>query len=404
MSCGAARRISHRSRTRGWRMMFMLAWTFWMALGLVGFAYVGYPVVVWALARLRRVPQVPAAPLPGVTIILPACNERGNIVAKLENLFTLDYPDDRIEFVCVSDGSTDGTPDLVRRHGRGRVELIELTGRCGKAVALNAGLQRATHPIVVFTDASIMLRRDALVRLVSPFADPTVGCVSGEDQIAGSGGEALYGRYELFLRRQESRLVSIVGASGCFYAQRRSLCASFVPNLAPDFLSVLRTVEQGYRALSEPGATGSMRAVAHAGDEFERKVRTLLRGMTTLAAYRQLLNPLRSPAYALALLAHKVLRWSVPMLMIIALATNIGLAFGAPGYRLLLGLQLVFFGLAGIGLAGWRPLAATLPVKAATYLVISNAAAAVAWVKFLAGVRQELWSPSPRGQSPGVSS
>ena len=387
-------------------MATALAWTFWLATGLVAFAYVGYPLVVWALARVRPVPAGGhgSTEVPHVTVVLPAHNERANIVAKLKNLFELDYPSDRLDVVCVSDGSTDGTADLVRQHGGPRVRLIELTGRGGKAAALNAGLERATAPIVVFSDASIMLEPGALRRLVAPFADPAVGCVSGEDQIAGSGGEALYGRYELFLRRQESRLSSIVGASGCFYAQRRSLCAPFVPNLAPDFLSVLRTVEQGFRALSEPGARGSMTAVAHAGDEFQRKVRTLLRGMTTLAAYKHLLNPFRSPAYAFELLAHKVLRWLVPVLMALALVSNAALAIESPLYRALLGLQAVFYGLAAIGLLGWRPLAGTLPAKAAVYLVISNAAAAVAWVKFLTGVRQELWSPSQRAHSSGAPS
>ncbi|MGE3512978.1 MAG: glycosyltransferase family 2 protein [Vicinamibacterales bacterium] len=387
-------------------MITAFTWTFWTTLALMVFAYVGYPVVIWALARLRPAPGdvLRSGEEPHVTLILPAHNERANIVAKLRNLFALDYPTDRLDIVCVSDGSTDGTADLVRQHGRGRVRLIELSGRGGKAAALNAGLEHATAPIVVFSDASIMLEPDSLRRLVAPFADPRVGCVSGEDRIAGSGGEALYGRYELFLRRQESRLASIVGASGCFYAQRRSLCAPFVPGLAPDFLSVLRTVEQGYRALSEPGATGAMTAVTQAGDEFQRKVRTLLRGMTTLATYRHLLNPLRSPAYSFELFAHKLLRWLVPALMAVALVANIVLALEGPFYRGLLSLQVAFYGLAAVGLAGWRPVAGTLPAKAAVYLVISNAAAAVAWVKFLTGVRQELWNPSQRAHSSGASS
>lgn len=387
-------------------MVTALTWTFWTAVALMAFTYVGYPVLIWAFARLRPAPGavLRGGEEPHVTMILPAHNERANIVAKLRNLFALDYPTDRLDIVCVSDGSTDGTADLVRQHGRGRVRLIELNGRGGKAAALNAGLEQARAPIVVFSDASIMLEPESLRRLVAPFADPKVGCVSGEDQIAGSGGEALYGRYELFLRRQESRLASIVGASGCFYAQRRSLCPPFVPGLAPDFLSVLRTVEQGYRALSEPGATGSMTAVTQAGDEFQRKVRTLLRGMTTLAAYWHLLNPLRSPAYSFELLVHKLLRWLVPALMAVALVANIVLAFDGPLYRGLLAVQVAFYGLAAVGLAGWRPVAGTLPAKAAVYLVISNAAAAVAWVKFLTGVRQELWNPSQRAHSSGASS
>jgi cellulose synthase/poly-beta-1,6-N-acetylglucosamine synthase-like glycosyltransferase len=372
---------------------------FWVSAGLVGYAYVGYPCVVWALARSRRPAQYSSATLPPVSLIIPAHNESANIVAKVKNVLALDYPRPLLEVIWVSDGSTDDTASLIRSTGGPETTVVELTGRGGKAAALNAGLARSSHDIVVFSDASILLEPQALRRLVAPFDDPNVGCVSGEDVIAGGGGEALYGRYELFLRRQESRVSSIVGASGCFYAQRRRLTGQFLPGLAPDFLSVLRTIEAGYRAISEPGATGSMAAVERIGDEFQRKVRTLLRGITTLSMFPQLLYPWRHGLYAVQLTSHKLVRWLVPFFLGTTLLTSVLLAPRSWLFVALLGLQLAFYSLAAVAWADLRPLAGSLPGKAALYLVVTNLAAFVAWIKFAAGVRQELWSPSERSRS-----
>ncbi len=164
-----------------------------------------------------------------------------------------------------------------------------------KRLRLNAGLERATGEIVVFTDAGILLDAGALASLVGHFSDPVVGCVSGEDYVEGGGSEGLYGRLELLLRREEARLHSIAGASGCFYGMRRSLCRPFRPGMAPDFLSVLDTVRSGHRALCEPAARGSMTATQSQRAEFSRKARTFLRGLTALFGNASLLNPMRYP-------------------------------------------------------------------------------------------------------------
>ena len=127
---------------------------------------------------------------------------------------------------------------------------------------MNLGLQKAQNEIVIFSDASIILKPDALKKIVGKFIDPRIGCISGEDHIPGGGGEGAYGKYELALRNLENRAGSIVGASGCFYAQRRALCEPFREGMAPDFFSVLETVEKGYRAVTEPEATGVMKSVS----------------------------------------------------------------------------------------------------------------------------------------------
>jgi cellulose synthase/poly-beta-1,6-N-acetylglucosamine synthase-like glycosyltransferase len=334
--------------------------------------------------------------LPTVSMIIPVHNEMTVLPAKLANVAGLHYPAGRLDVCFVSDGSSDGTTELLERHAGPALRVVTLPGRSGKAAALNAGLAGATGEIVLFTDASILLADDAVEALVAEFADPRVGCVSGEDRIAGGSGEGLYGRYELAIRRLESAVSSIVGASGSIYAMRRSLCHPFPATLAPDFWSVLRCVEQGFRAVSTPRAIGSMTAVSSVRDEFSRKVRTLVRGMTTLGAHAGLLNPFRHGIFAVELWSHKVLRWLVPLLLAIALMANVALLgrgwfFIATAAAQGLGYAVALAAFASPGLASRSRLAA-----ACLIFMTANAAAAVAALRYLRGFRQELWTPSRR--------
>jgi cellulose synthase/poly-beta-1,6-N-acetylglucosamine synthase-like glycosyltransferase len=371
-------------------------WLFWIGVLGVFYPYVGYPLVLAVLGRLRR-PAATGAEgvLPSVSMIIPVHNEARRLERKIANTLALDYPPDRLDVCFVSDGSTDGTVDTIREHAGSGVAIVELPDRRGKAVALNAGLARASGDIVVFTDAAIALEPEALRAIVRPFADPRVGCVSGEDGIADGGGEGLYGRYELFLRRLESDVRSIVGASGSFYAQRRDLCRPFAEGMAPDFLSVLRTAEQGYRAVSEPRALGVMTSVKDPKQEFDRKVRTLLRGMTALFAYKSLLNPLRYPAFAFALWSHKILRWTVPFFLLSTLLAPLAL-LDRPFYVAAFIAQLVFYLGALAALAEWGPAQRSRPGRIALYFSSVNAAILAAWYRYWTGVRQELWTPSQR--------
>lgn len=370
---------------------------FWVsALGVL-YPYLGYPLVLGAVGRLfGRAEQTPAdADLPTVTLIIPVHNEGRRIERKMANTAALDYLTDRLQVLVVSDGSTDDTVEKVRRLATPATTVVELRERGGKAAALNAGLRHATNEIVVFSDASIELRSDALRTIVRRFQESEIGCVSGEDRIAGAGGEAWYGRYELSLRRLESRVHSIVGASGSFYAQRRALCAPFTEGMAPDFLSVLRTVEQGFRAVSDASAVGTMVAVKDARDEFERKVRTLLRGMTTLFAHAAVLNPLRFPLFSFAIWSHKLLRWLAPAFMILTLVTPLAL-LSSPFYLMAFVGQALFYFTGLVALVGWDAIRQSLPGKIALYFTVANGAVLVAWWRYCSGVRQELWTPSQR--------
>ncbi len=369
---------------------------FWLAFLGTWYAYVGYALL---LAAWRRVGARPVRrdPLvrPTISVILPVHNEARHLANRLGELTALEYPSDRLELVIVSDGSTDGSDEIVAAAAARdpRIRLVRIDDRRGKGNALNAGVAAARHEVFVFIDAGIALEPRAIVNIVAPFADPTVGCVSGEDRIRGFSGEGLYGRYEMALRRGESAIHSLVGASGSFYAMRRAATPVYPEGQAPDFVAVLHTVSRGMRAVSEESATGWMGALDSHADEFRRKVRTLLRGMAALAAYAHLLNPRRAGVFALFLWSHKLMRWLVPFFLVAMLVAN-AMLLAEPLYRWIGASQAAFYAVGALALAGVGT--RTKAGKFAGYFINVNAAIALAWGQFLRGRRQEIWAPSQR--------
>lgn len=369
---------------------------FWGSVLLLFYIYAGYPLLLMLLPKRREGrPEGTDREPPSVSIIIPAHNEEAHISRKIRNTLDLSYPPARREIIVVSDASTDRTNDCVAAHADEGVELLVLPERSGKAAALNRGLERAGNEIVVFTDASIMLEPQSLLNIVRPFESERIGCVSGEDYIPGKQSEGFYGAYEILLRNLESRVASIVGASGCFYAQRRALCQPFPQGMAPDFVSVLATVEQGFRAVTEPTAAGEMRGVKDTAREYQRKVRTVLRGITAIALYRRMLNPLRHGLFAMQLISHKLLRWSTGLFLISAALCSILLS-SSPVYLGALVLQAAFYACALVGRARLMPVSGWLPFRIPYFFTMVNLAALAAAAKYAAGIRQEIWEPSRR--------
>ena len=371
---------------------------FWISLFMIAYAYFGYPLVLY-LIRSGRGSEIRKYSsdrefTPTISMLMPAHNEEGTIEAKIRNTFSLEYPRKNLQIVVVSDGSTDATNAIVRKYLDERITFVVLETRGGKAKALNAGLAKATGEIIVFSDASILLEAAALRNIVKRFREEYIGCVSGEDHIKDGGGEGFYGRYELYLRNLESAVYSIVGASGSFYAQRRLICIPFQEGMAPDFLSVLETIEKGYRAVTEPSAFGTMSSASKAKDEFRRKERTILRGMTTLYYKKSLLNPFRYGIFSLSLFSHKLMRWLVPFFMIFLFVSNAFLV-EERYYSIPFLFQVVFYFVACVSLFGTgenRSIFSKVP----HYFCVSNAAILMATIKFLMGVRQEIWTPTKR--------
>jgi len=371
---------------------------FWLSLVMIIYPYFGYPLVLH-LIRIFRVENPPrdGSPRevpPAVTVLVPAHNEEGTIETKIRNTLSLEYPREKLQIIVVSDGSTDATNVTVGKYLDKGVTFIVMESRRGKAQALNAGLAAATGDIVVFTDASILLEPDSLRCIVKRFREEEIGCVSGSDRILDGGGEGIYGRYELYLRNLESEVHSIVGASGSFYAQRRRICSPFLEGMAPDFLSALTTVEKGYRAVAEPTASGHMASAKNANDEFRRKERTILRGMTTLYQKRNLLNPSRYGVFSVSLWSHKVSRWLVPFFMILLFVSNAFL-LEERFYGMIFIAQCIFYLAACSPLLGSGMSRSPL-MKIPYYFCLSNAAILFATMKYATGIRQEIWSPTKR--------
>ena len=370
---------------------------FWLSFTGVVYAYFGYPIALWLLGKLKTKEKIFSDGdfTPSVSIIIPAHNEERVIAEKLQNTFQLEYPGESIELIIVSDGSTDQTANIAQQaNGPIDIRFFELKERGGKAAALNLGLEKSDSEIIVFSDSSIMLDKEAIRNIVKPFQDKCIGCVSGEDHIREGSGEGAYGKYELFLRNQESKVYSIVGASGSFYAQRKSLVAPFIEGVAPDFLSVLNVAEQGYRSVTEPSAFGEMESVKSVQGEFQRKIRTFIRGMSALFLKKNLMNPFRYGIFSFLLISHKLIRWLVPFFLMLLFLSNAFILDGVFYFTVMFS-QVTFYILALLTYMNDN-LSNKLYGKIPLYFSIVNIAIFIAWFKYIMGVRQEIWDPSNR--------
>jgi cellulose synthase/poly-beta-1,6-N-acetylglucosamine synthase-like glycosyltransferase len=366
---------------------------FWVSVALVVYTYLGYPLVLWGMTWLRSRPVRKQPIVPAVSIIVAARNEADKIRRKIEHTLALDYPSDHLEIIVASDASDDGTDDIVSEYAGRRVRLVRAAQRKGKEHAQSLALMVATGEIVVFTDAATTLEPLALRRLVENFADSSIGAVSSEDSVVDAAGnptaEGVYVRYEMWVRRLESRFHSIVGLSGSCFAMRRRLCGSWSATLASDFMAALHAARGGYRAVADASARGRFTTVPSTQAEMTRRVRTFLRGITVLMANLDLLNPLNHGRFAFQLASHKLLRFMAPLLLIVAFLTSM-LELRTPFW-----IQVVFYGLAGAG-GAIRPLRRFWPVRVAHYFIVVQWAMLMAWGRYVLGEQQVTWEPSRR--------
>jgi len=295
-----------------------MEWVFVISICFIAWTYFGYVGVVVLWGTLfpkkidRRYQQQP------VSVVIAARNEEINIRARIDNLREQDYPDELVEIIVVSDGSTDSTVEISREYGDASVRVVELGAPEGKASALNAGVEAASHDIIVFGDARQRFADNVIAELSAMFYDESVGAVSGELIIeSGVGsdvqeGVGMYWRYEKLIRRMESNIGSVVGASGSIYAIRKRLYVPLEPRaLLDDFLVPMRIVLQGYRVLFERRARAYDLASSTAAQEFRRKVRTLAGNFQAVALEPSLLNPRRNPVF-FQFVSHKLARLVVP--------------------------------------------------------------------------------------------
>ena len=377
----------------------MLTLVFGGSLFLVFFAYLGYPLTLLLIARVRRREVKKSLFFPSVTLIITAYNEEKRIREKLENTLSLEYPREKLQILVASDGSTDATNGIVEAYAERGVELLPVTRRGGKENAQKEAVRMARGEVLVFSDVATQLDPDGLTQIVGNFADPTVGCVSSIDRVLGKdgrpGGEGAYVRYEMWLRALESQVHSLVGLSGSFFAARREVCRDFSADMQSDFRTLLNSMRLGLRGVSDSSAVGYYLDVADGRREFERKVRTVVRGLTVFFRNLEFLNPLRYGFFSYQYLCHKLLRWLVPLFLLSAFTANLALAPGSLEYSVLLMGQIGFYATA---ILVWRR--HSLPshplLKLPAYFVAANAAIILAWWRYFRGQRLVMWTPSQR--------
>ncbi len=338
--------------------------------------------------------------VPKVTLIITAYNEEKRIKSKIENTLALKYPKDKLQVLIASDGSTDRTTQIASNYEKNGFEVLSFPERRGKENAQKEAIRSANGEIIVFTDVATLLEPSGIDRVVSNFADPSVGCVSSEDRLIGKdgkpSGEGAYVRYEMWLRRIESRVNTLVGLSGSFFAARKEVCKEFSGDMQSDFRTLLTSVKMGLRGVSDPEVLGFYQDLSDRTREFERKVRTVLRGLTVYFQHIELLNIFRYGLFSYQYLCHKLLRWLVPVFLGIAFVSNLLLAFGSRVFLGIFLVQIVFYGMAAWG---WRRVEdAPVPnlVKIPAYFMAVNASIAVAWWRYLRSQRIVMWTPSER--------
>lgn len=375
---------------------------FWLLLVLGLYPYVLYPVLASLLGRaVDRPVRKDAAFLPRITVITAAYNEARHIEATVRNKLAQDYPADLIDVLVVSDGSEDGTDQIVSRLSAqdDRVRLIRQEPRQGKTSGLNLAVPQARGDIIVFSDANSLYRPDTLRALAANFADPSVGYVTGrmlyinpDGSLVGDGCSA-YMRYENVLRAAETRLGSIVGVDGGVDAVRRSLYRPMRADQLPDFVLPLGVAEQGYRVVYEPAAVLTEETLTSETSEFRMRVRVALRAFWALWDKRGLLNPFTRPLFSWQLWSHKVLRYLSFLPLLLALVLNWMLLSQGWIYELAAVGQVLFLVFVVAAVAGPGPLRRSALSRYSYYFFLLNWASAVAFFRFLRGQKQVLWQP-----------
>jgi cellulose synthase/poly-beta-1,6-N-acetylglucosamine synthase-like glycosyltransferase len=371
-----------------------LAIAFWVSVGLLLYAHIGYGLLLAVLARLRSRrpgagPPGAESPTPTVSVIVPAYAEQHVIGARLANLRALDYPRDRLQLIVACDGSPDLTAQRAREAG---ADLVLELPRGGKIRAQDAGVQRADGEIVAFSDANVTWETDALVRLVEPFADPHVGYVCGQVRLVsqqGTNQEGLYWRYEMALRALESSVRSVTGGNGAIYATRREAYLVVDPIMGHDLSFPFKMVKQGWRAVYAPDARASEKMVPTLEGEFARKRRMM--GHTWPIVVRGgMLSPKGyDPLYAVMIVSHRILRYLSPFLHLILLGTSIALIGQGWVYAAAVALQA-----AVLSAALLAPVIPAKPLLLARYYVLTTASLAAGLWDWLARGTPAGWEPA----------
>lgn len=369
-----------------------------ISLAAIFYIYLGYPILISVLRFLFPRPVRKAEILPRVSLIIAAHNEENDIADKIRNSLSLDYPADRFEIIVASDSSTDATDQIVRSFESQGVILCRQEARRGKTRAQYNAALASKGEILVFSDATTLYARDALRKIVRSFADPEVGCVAGqlvyvrEKTSSIDTGCRSYWNYEKVIKEHESRLGSLIGVSGCCYAVRRSCQAKLPPEMIDDFVIATEIHKLGLRTVYEPEALTLEETNSAVRDEFRMRVRIIEQTLRALVHYRNVFN--KGDLFAFQMISHKMLRYSVPLWLLIALAANSYLAIDGGFFLYTLIIQLMGYSAAILGWLADRLGISVGLLSIPYYFMLVNVATVVAIFKFVIGDSHVVWEPN----------
>lgn len=377
---------------------------------MVFYNYAGYALIAYIVNSLKKKPEEQGeapAEYPSVSFIVAAFNEEEFIRKKILNSLDQDYPADKMEFIFITDGSTDSTPDIIRSYPE--LKLLHQPERKGKSDAVNRAVQLARHDILIFSDANTTLNKEATRHIARHYHANDTGGVSGEKKVIAEenssddvgGGEGLYWKYESFLKKIDSDFYSVVGAAGELFSIRRELYQPLPDNvILDDFVISLKTAEKGFRIIYEPDAYAMESPSFSMKDEKKRKIRIAAGGFQSIGILSSLLAFWRQPRLSFLYISHRVLRWTLsPLCLVLALVSNIILALATDSvmYRLLAALQILFYGMAALAAflpAAKRPKLLKLPF----YFTFMNVSVILGFFRFLRGRQSAVWEKARRVQ------
>ena len=380
---------------------------FWTSVFALFYTYIGYPLLVYVYSLVFPKTINRADFAPAVTILITAYNEERDIRTKLENTLKIDYPKNKLEILVASDGSTDKTDSIVREFAETGVKLFRQEGRVGKTFTQNKAVERTNGEIILFSDATTMYQPDVLKNILPNFADKTIGCVAGkliyvdpEETNVGKGAKS-YWNYETFLKTSESSACSLIGASGCLYAVRKSAYKPMYPEACSDFLIATVLYEQGLRTIFEPNAVCTEETNRQSNKEMRMRVRVISQTFTDLWRNRKMMNPFKTGFYAVELISHKLFRYAVPLFLFAALISAVILSFYSIFFALVLALQIGFYATAFFGWIMEKSGKGAGVLAIPLYFVLANAASLIGFYKFLRGERFTNWEPIREDYSSG---
>lgn len=394
--------------------MLFLKIFFFAGLAIVFYSYLGYGILVWSILKLRnllglsrrRRIAAPSEPvLPRVTLVTAAFNEQDCIAEKIKNTLGLDYPRENLEFIFITDGSSDATSSIA--SGFEGITVLHQPERKGKIAAIHRAMDYVTTPIVIFSDANALLNKDCVRRITAHYRFPEVGGVAGEkkiltskqDQVAGSG-EGLYWRYESFLKKLDADLYTVVGAAGELFSIRSELYEPVDDDvILDDFIISLNICKKGFRIAYEPGAYALETPSASLSEERKRKIRISAGGFQSIYKLRGLLNIFKSPLLSFQFISHRVLRWALcPMLLPLVFVLNAFLVAYQPStlyVSLMVGQALFYLAAA----TGWFLSIKGIKVKllyVPYYFVFQNICLYYGFIKYRQRKQTVLWDKAIR--------